>query len=76
MSPAPSDMSDEKVWIRWIEDRKIAIQRVRDRLAGGQTVDPSEQASTSQINAFGSTQASSPTSVSPNVAAARAALGK
>jgi hypothetical protein len=70
MSPAPSDMADEKVWIQWIKDRKEAIQRVRNRLAGGQTVDPSQQASTSQINAFGSSQ----TVVSPNVAAARKAL--
>jgi hypothetical protein len=58
MSPAPSDKADEKVWIQWIRDRKVAIQRVRDRLAGGQTVDPSQQASTAQINAFGSSQQS------------------
>lgn len=75
MSPAPSDKADEKVWIQWIKDRRVAIQRVRDRLAGGQTVDPSQQASTAQINAFGSSQQNpATTTVSPNVAAARKAL--
>lgn len=60
MSPSPSNFSDEKVWIKWIKDRKAAIQRVRQRLASGTTVDPAEQASVDQVNMFGSSQSASP----------------
>ena len=60
MSPSPSNFSDEKVWIKWIKDRKAAIQRVRQRLASGTTVDPAQQASVDQVNMFSSTQSASP----------------
>jgi len=73
MSPAPSNMADEKVWIKWIKDRKVAIQRVRQRLASGSTVDPSEQASVDQVNMFGSTQSASP--ATGNLSAADAIVG-
>jgi hypothetical protein len=56
MSPSPSNFSDEKVWIKWIKDRKAAIQRVRQRLASGTTVDPAQQASVDQVNMFSSSQ--------------------
>tara|TARA_B110000444_G_scaffold257645_1_gene296559 strand:- start:775 stop:1902 length:1128 start_codon:yes stop_codon:yes gene_type:complete len=60
MSPAPSNMSDEKVWIKWIKDRKAAIQKVRQRLASGTTVNSAEQASVDQVNMFSSSQSASP----------------
>ena len=73
MSPSPSNFSDEKVWIKWIKDRKAAIQRVRQRLASGTTVDPSQQASVDQVNMFSSTQTASP--AAGNLSAADAIVG-
>ena len=52
MSPAPSNFSDEKVWIDWIKERKQAIQQVRARLAGGQTVNQDQQATSAQVDQF------------------------
>jgi hypothetical protein len=77
LSPSPDLTDQEEVWLRWIEDREQALMRIRSRLAGGQQVDPSQQASVAQVNQFGSSvggssQGSAP--VSANVAAARAAL--
>jgi hypothetical protein len=74
LSPSPDLTDQESVWIRWIEDREQALMRVRSRLSGGQTVDPSEQASADQVNQFGSAVSNAP--VSANVAAARAALSQ
>ena len=54
LSPSPELTDQEGVWVRWIEDREQALMRVRSRLSGGQTVDPSEQASSSQVDQFGS----------------------
>jgi hypothetical protein len=54
LSPSPDLTDQESVWVRWIEDREQALMRVRSRLSGGQTVDPSEQASSSQVDQFGS----------------------
>ena len=54
LSPSPELTDQESVWVRWIEDREQALMRVRSRLSGGQTVDPSEQASSSQVDQFGS----------------------
>lgn len=73
MSPSPSNFSDEKVWIKWIKDRKAAIQRVRQRLASGTTVDPAQQASVDQVNMFSSSQSASP--AAGNLSAADAIVG-
>ena len=54
MSPAPSNFSDEKVWIAWIRERKQAIKQVRARLASGQTVNQDQQATQGQVNQFSS----------------------
>lgn len=58
MSPAPSNFSDEKVWIAWIKERKQAIQQVRARLASGQSVTQGQQATQGQVNQFSSGNAS------------------
>ena len=54
LSPAPSEYQDEQVWIDWINQRMQAIQNVRNRLAQGVSLDPSQVATTGQINQFGS----------------------
>lgn len=54
LSPAPSTLQDEQVWIDWINQRMQAIQNVRNRLAQGISLDPSQVATTGQINQFGS----------------------
>ena len=54
LSPAPSMLQDEQVWIDWINQRMQAIQNVRNRLAQGVSLDPSQVATTGQINQFGS----------------------
>jgi hypothetical protein len=72
LAPSPDLKDQEEVWEQWINDRMEAMSRIRSRMTGGQTVDPSEQASVDQVNQFGSAVSNAP--VSANVAAARAAL--
>jgi hypothetical protein len=54
LSPTPSMMDDEQIWIDWINQRMQAIQNVRNRLAQGISLDPNQVATTGQINQFGS----------------------
>ena len=50
MSPAPSvGFDQEKIWARWINDRKVALQRIKARLTGNMQVVDDQQASQSQI---------------------------
>jgi hypothetical protein len=50
MSPAPSvGFDQEEIWERWINERKVALQRIKARLTGNMQVIPSQQASQSQI---------------------------
>lgn len=50
MSPAPSvGLDQENVWTDWINERKQALQRIKQRLLGNMQVIPSQQASQSQI---------------------------
>lgn len=72
LSPSPDLNDQESVWEQWIDDRLEAMNRVRARLSGGQTVDQSERASEAQVNQFGSSVTPAP--VSPSVEAARKAL--
>jgi len=74
LAPSPDLNDQESVWEQWIDDRMEAMSRIRSRMTGGQTVDPSEQASADQVNQFGSAVSNAP--VSANVAAARAALSQ
>ena len=74
LAPSPDRTDQEEVWEQWINDRMEAMSRIRSRMTGGQTVDPSEQASADQVNQFGSAVSNAP--VSANVAAARAALNQ
>ena len=53
MSPAPKvGFHDEEVWKRWINERKVALQRIKARLTGGQQVIQGEQATKSQVGTF------------------------
>lgn len=54
LAPTPKITDTEQVWLQWIDDRQQAITRVRQRLAGGQTVAQGEQASSAQVNQYGS----------------------
>ena len=74
LAPSPDLNDQEEVWEQWINDRMEAMSRIRSRMTGGQTVDPSEQASADQVNQFGSSVSNAP--VSANVEAARAALNQ
>lgn len=56
LSPAPADTEDEKVWIKWIKDRRDAAVAIRHRLLTGQRVDPKDQATIGQVNEYGSGQ--------------------
>ena len=50
MSPAPSvGFDQEEIWERWINERKVALQRIKARLTGNMQVVPNQQASQSQI---------------------------
>ena len=50
MSPAPSvGINQESTWIAWINERKVALQRIKARLTGNMQVVPNQQASQSQI---------------------------
>jgi hypothetical protein len=53
MSPAPKvGFHDEEVWKTWINDRKVALQRIKARLTGGMQVVDDQQASQNQVNSF------------------------
>ena len=56
LSPAPADTEDEKVWIKWIKDRRDAAVAIRHRLLTGERVDPKDQATIGQVNQYGSGQ--------------------
>ena len=43
----------ETVWIAWIKERQEALRKVRQRLAGGTTVD--QPASAAQVDQFANT---------------------
>ena len=45
--PTPSIDDQETVWIEWIKKRQEALRKVRERLAGGTTVD--QPASAAQV---------------------------
>lgn len=54
LAPSP-DMGDaEGVWIQWIQDRMQALNRVRNRMSTGQTVSQAQQATSNQVDQFGS----------------------
>jgi hypothetical protein len=74
LAPSPDLNDQEEVWEQWIDDRMEAMSRIRSRMTGGQTVDPSEQATANQVNQFGSAVSNAP--VSANVEAARKALSQ
>ena len=50
LSPTPTNFDDEQVWIDWINQRKQAMMRVRDRLSQGITV--ADPASETQVQMF------------------------
>ena len=53
MSPAPSvAINQESTWTAWINERKIALQKIKARLTGNMQVVPSQQASQNQVNSF------------------------
>lgn len=53
MSPAPSvGFDQEEIWERWINERKVALQRIKARLTGNMQVVPNQQASQNQVNSF------------------------
>jgi len=53
MSPAPSvGFDQEEIWERWINDRKVALQRIKARLTGNMQVVDDQQASQNQVNSF------------------------
>ena len=54
LSPSPNMGDAEGVWIQWIQDRMQALNRVRNRMSTGQTVSQAQQATSSQVNQFGS----------------------
>jgi hypothetical protein len=50
MSPAPSvGLDQENIWAEWINERKVALQRIKARLTGNMQVVNNQQASQSQI---------------------------
>ena len=50
MSPAPSvGLDQENIWAMWINERKVALQRIKARLTGNMQVVNNQQASQSQI---------------------------
>ena len=53
MSPAPSvGFDQEEIWERWINERKVALQRIKARLTGNMQVVDDQQASQNQVNSF------------------------
>ena len=54
LAPTPSVYDQESTWLQWIDDRERAINRIKSRLNGGLVVDPSQQATSSQVAQFGS----------------------
>ena len=73
LSPAPADTEDEKVWIKWIKDRRDAAAAIRHRLLTGERVDPKDQATIGQVNQYGSGQSATP--AAGNLSAADAIVG-
>ena len=53
LSPAPTKFDDEQVWIDWINQRRRAALRIKDRLSNGRKVDPSEAATKAQVDEYG-----------------------
>ena len=53
LSPAPTKFDDEQVWIDWINQRRRAALRIKDRLTNGRKVDPSEAATKAQVDEYG-----------------------
>ena len=50
MSPAPKvGFDNEEIWKTWINERKVALQRIKSRLTGNMQVVNSQQASQSQM---------------------------
>ena len=62
MSPAPSvGLDQENIWAEWINERKVALQRIKARLTGNMQVVPNQQASQSQmINGIRVTKVTTP----------------
>ncbi|MDC0134487.1 lytic transglycosylase domain-containing protein [Alphaproteobacteria bacterium] len=53
MSPAPSvGFDNEEIWKTWINERKVALQRIKSRLTGNMQVVNNQQASSNQVNSF------------------------
>tara|TARA_B110000483_G_scaffold42286_1_gene52561 strand:+ start:7953 stop:9668 length:1716 start_codon:yes stop_codon:yes gene_type:complete len=53
MSPAPSvGLDQENIWAMWINERKVALQRIKARLTGNMQVVNNQQASSNQVNSF------------------------
>ena len=53
MSPAPSvGLDQENIWAEWINERKVALQRIKARLTGNMQVVDDQQASQNQVNSF------------------------
>ena len=53
MSPAPSvGLDQENIWAMWINERKVALQRIKARLTGNTQVVNNQQASQNQVNSF------------------------
>ena len=53
MSPAPTvGLDQEETWTAWINERKVALQRIRARLTGNMQVVNNQQASQNQVNSF------------------------
>tara|TARA_R110000764_G_scaffold230267_2_gene321430 strand:+ start:122 stop:1915 length:1794 start_codon:yes stop_codon:yes gene_type:complete len=43
LSPAPTNMQDEQVWVDWLNQRMAALQRVQERLNGGVVLSDAER---------------------------------
>ena len=53
MSPAPKvGFDNEEIWKTWINERKVALQRIKSRLTGNMQVVNNQQASSNQVNSF------------------------
>ena len=55
LSPAPSELQDEQVWIDWINQRIQAIRNVRSRLAQGISLNDGEVATSNQVSQYSGT---------------------
>jgi len=43
LSPAPTNLQDEQVWVDWLNQRMAALQRVQERLNGGAVLSDAER---------------------------------